>query len=136
MCCCHVACADWWVFLHNPWVSRCFSVVCALVFLNFLPLSFSQFLNLLLYTSSSPSTLATTLILLRRFSASNLCCIFFRYVSPFLSFFLFFVICCEFLISPFFLSLFFCDCCCSSVCFWVCSVYFILFALFLGVHGR
>ena len=54
-----------------------------------------------------------------------ICATFFqRYVPPFLSFFLFLVIYCKFLISPFFLSFlfffffFFCDCR-SSVFFWV-----------------
>ena len=45
----HMACVDWWSYLYDPWVSRCFSVFWALFFkltVPFIsPFTFSNFFN-------------------------------------------------------------------------------------------
>ena len=104
-------------FLHDPWVSRCFSVVWVLVFKLPSPFIFpiSLFIALCSFLSvyscdhsdSAPGIFFFQFVLH----------FFQRYVHSFFSFFLSLVICCEFLISLVFFFLF-CDCHCSPV-FWV-----------------
>ena len=134
MCLCHVECIDWWVFLHIIWVSRCFLVICASIFKLPSLFIFSLFISLRfsfsLYSGDCSDSFPAT-------SASDLCCVFLRYVSLFLSFFLF-AIRYVFLISPFFLSFFFCNCC-PFFFFWFVIGFsvsiLLLIVFFLGVHG-
>ena len=126
MCPCDVACADWWVFLHNPWVFCCFLVACSLLFKLLSPFIFPI---LFLCASPSPLTLAIILTPLQRFLLPICAAFFLRYVFLFL----FFVTCYEFLISSFFLSLFFNDCCCFSVWYWFSSVCFATYCVFFWV---
>ena len=130
MCPCHAACIEWWVLLYILWVPCCFLVICALIF-KLPPYSFFSFY----------------------FSALLLLPLFWRLLRLFYGDFCFRLVLCfsevcllfpllflfairyVFLISPFFLSFFFCNCCplfFFLVCYRFLSVYFATYCVFSG----
>ena len=101
-------------FLHDPWVSRCFLIVWALVFKLPFPFVSSLFsISLLIAPSlffSACSCDYSNFVRAILPIALHLFEVCFSFSFPSISFFFFFVICCKFLIFPF--SFLRCDCLC------------------------